>query len=251
MPDGNDMTKAITGGQTPTEALRKPKLVCVDDEPLILDILERMVRLRRLDWVVESFTDSVAAWEYLRGGDADVIVTDVSMPHLSGPELVKRLRDNDATRDTPVVVLTGLTEASLKRQVLDFGATDLLSKPIQPDDLLARLQSALRLKQCQDALKRQNEHLEHLVNERTRQLQASRIEIIWRLAKAAEFRDEQTGSHVLRVAHYSRIVAEALGQTRHFVETLFLSAPLHDLGKIGIPDAILHKPGELTDEERG
>ena len=122
MPDGNDMTKAITGGQTPTEALRKPKLVCVDDEPLILDILERMVRLRRLDWVVESFTDSVAAWEYLRGGDADVIVTDVSMPHLSGPELVKRLRDNDATRDTPVVVLTGLTEASLKRQVLDFGA---------------------------------------------------------------------------------------------------------------------------------
>ena len=102
----------------------------------------------------------------------------------------------------------------------------------------------------QDALKRQNERLEQTVLERTRQLQASRIEIIWRLAKAAEFRDEQTGSHVVRVAHYCRIIAEALGQSREFVETVFLSAPLHDLGKIGIPDAILHKPGRLTDEER-
>ena len=102
----------------------------------------------------------------------------------------------------------------------------------------------------QDALKRQNERLEQTVLERTRQLQASRIEIIWRLAKAAEFRDEQTGSHVLRVAHYCRIIAEALGQPRAFVETLFLSAPLHDLGKIGIPDAILHKPGRLTETER-
>lgn len=234
----------------PIEPLDKPKLVCVDDEPLILELLERMVRLRGLDWSVRSFTDSEAAWEYLRGGEADVIVTDVAMPNISGPELVKLLRENEATRDTPVVVVTGLNEASLKRQVLDLGATDLLGKPIQLDDLVARLKSALRLKQCQDALKRQNEHLEQMVNERTRQLQASRIEIIWRLAKAAEFRDEQTGSHVLRVAHYSRIVAETLRQERHFVETLFLSAPLHDLGKIGIPDAILHKPGELTDEER-
>src|SRR5580704_2078875 len=228
----------------------KPKLVCVDDEPLILELLERMVHLRGLDWDVKAFEDSTKAWEYLRAGAADVVVTDVSMPGLTGPELVRLLRDNEATRDTPVVVLTGLNEASLKRKVLDLGATDLLAKPIQPDELLARLRSALRLKQCQDALKRQNEQLEHTVLERTRQLQASRIEIIWRLAKAAEFRDEQTGSHVLRVAHYSRIVAEALCQSRHFVETLFLSAPLHDLGKIGIPDAILHKPGKLTEEER-
>jgi putative two-component system response regulator len=250
MPDGKDMNQTTAGEPSPITPLPKPKLVCVDDEPLILELLERMVRLRGLDWAVTSFTDSLAAWEFLRGGDADVIVTDVVMPNLTGPELVKLLRENEATRDTPVVVVTGLHESSLKRQVLDLGATDLLGKPIQPDDLIARLKSALRLKQCQDALKRQNEHLEQMVNERTRQLQASRIEIIWRLAKAAEFRDEQTGSHVLRVAHYSRIVAQALCQSRHFVETLFLSAPLHDLGKIGIADAILHKPGELTDEER-
>jgi len=233
-----------------TNAVRKPKLVCVDDEPLILELLQRIVRMRGLDWDVESFVDSRLAWDYLRAGDADVVITDVSMPGLSGPDLVRLLRDNEATKDTPVVVLTGLNEANLKRRVLDLGATDLLSKPIQTDDLLARLRSALRLKQCQDALKRQNEQLEQKVLERTRQLQASRIEIIWRLARAAEFRDEQTGSHVVRVANYCRILAEALGQSREFVETLFLSAPLHDLGKIGIPDAILHKPGRLTNEER-
>jgi putative two-component system response regulator len=230
--------------------VRKPRLVCVDDEPLILELLQRIVRTRGLDWDIESFVDSRLAWEHLRNGDADVIVTDVSMPGLSGPDLVGLLRDNEATKDTPVIVLTGLHKASLKRQVLDLGATDLLTKPIQPDELVARLRSALRLKHCQDELKRQNEQLEQKVAERTHQLQASRIEIIWRLASAAEFRDEQTGSHVVRVAHYCRIVAEALGQPRQFVETLFLSAPLHDLGKIGIPDAILHKPGRLTDEER-
>jgi putative two-component system response regulator len=245
--------ETIAGQAAPqsfVDAVRKPKLVCVDDEPLILELLRRIVRMRGLDWDVESFVDSGLAWDYLRAGDADVVVTDVSMPGLSGPDLVRLLRENEATKDTPVIVLTGLHEASLKRQVLDLGATDLLTKPIQPDDLLARLRSALRLKQCQDALKRQNEQLEQKVLERTRQLQASRIEIIWRLASAAEFRDEQTGSHVLRVAHYSRIVGEALSLPRQFVETLFLSAPLHDLGKIGIPDAILHKPGRLTDEER-
>src|SRR5580658_5054617 len=89
-----------------------------------------------------------------------------------------------------------------------------------------------------------------MVLERTRQLQASRIEIIWRLGRAAEYRDEQTGNHVMRVAHYSRIIAEALKQPRPFVETLFLAAPLHDLGKIAIPDSILRKPGPLTPEER-
>ena len=122
------------------DVVRKPKLVCVDDEPLILEILRRMVRMRGLDWDVETFADSTLAWDYLRGGDVDVVVTDVTMPGLSGPELVRLLRDNEATRDTPVVVLTGMDEASLKRQVLDLGATDLLAKPIQPDDLLARLQ---------------------------------------------------------------------------------------------------------------
>ena len=222
----------------------------VDDEPSILDLLRRMVGVSRSDWDIESFSDSKQAWESLRNGRTDVIVTDVSMPGLSGPELLQLLRENEATRDTPVIVLTGLHERSLKREVLDLGATDLLNKPVDASDLLAPLRSARALKRCQDELKLQNETLERKVVERTRQLRASRVEIIWRLACQAEIHDEETGCHVLRMAHSCRIVAEALHQPREFVEMLFLSAPLHDLGKIGIPDAILHKPGRLTDEER-
>jgi putative two-component system response regulator len=229
---------------------RKPRIVFVDDEPPILDLLRRMVRVPNYEWDIESFSDSKQAWDWLRKGRADVIVTDVMMPGMTGPELLRRLRENESTRDTPVIVLTALNERSLKRQVLDLGATDLLNKPVEANDLLARLRSALRLKQCQDELKIQNETLERKVVERTRQLQASRIEIIWRLACAAEIHDEETGCHVLRVGHICRIIAEALHQPREFVDMLFLAAPLHDLGKIGIPDAILHKPGRLTNEER-
>jgi putative two-component system response regulator len=237
-------------GQSDAVTDRKARIAFVDDEPSILELLRRMVGVSRSDWDVESFSDSEQAWVSLRKGRADVIVTDVSMPGLSGQELLRLLRDNESTRDTPVIVLTGLDERSLKREVLDLGATDLLNKPVDASNLLARLRSALRLKRCQDELKVQNETLERKVVERTRQLRASRVEIIWRLACAAEIHDEETGCHVLRVAHSCRIIAEALRQPREFVEMLFLSAPLHDLGKIGIPDAILHKPGRLTEEER-
>ena len=125
---------------TPIDRVRtlgKPKLVCVDDEPLILELLERIVEIRGLDWDVESFDDSNAAWDHLRTGDADVIVTDMSMPGLSGPQLLRLLRENELTKDTPVVVLTGLNDVSLKRRFSTWAQLDLLAKPIQPDDLLA------------------------------------------------------------------------------------------------------------------
>jgi putative two-component system response regulator len=245
-----ETAESKTTGRHRESALRRARIVCVDDEPNVVTSLRRMLRARVESCDVQVFSDSRCAWNHLCDSDSDLVITDVSMPGISGIELVRLLRDHERTCDVPIVVLTGRQDSDLKRKVLDLGATDLLSKPIQPDDLLARVRSALRLKHCQDALKRQNEQLEHTVIARTRQLQSSRGEIIWRLAKAAEFRDQQTGNHVLRVAHYSRWIAEALNMSRQSVETLFLSAPLHDLGKIGIPDSILHKPGRLTDEER-
>ena len=114
---------------------------------------------------------------------------------------------------------------------------------------MARLRSVLHLKACQDELKCQNELLEQKVRERTRQLEASRLDIIWRLGKAAEFRDEDTGNHILRVGYFSRAIAEALGVERDFVDRLFLAAALHDIGKLGVPDSILLKPGKLTEDE--
>jgi putative two-component system response regulator len=180
----------------------------------------------------------------------DAIISDVSMPHLNGLELLERLRSYPATCDVPATILTGLGDARLKRQALDLGATDLLNKPLQALDLIARLRSMLRLKSVEDDLKRRNHDLEGIVQERTKQLRHSRLQIIWRLGKSAEFRDEDTGEHVVRVGCCSRILAETMGLPEPFLEDLFLAAPLHDIGKIGIPDAILLKPGRLTDEER-
>jgi len=171
------------------------------------------------------------------------------MPFIDGLQLLGLLQQSPQTRDIPFVILTGLSDRDLRRKALELGATDLLNKPADPEDVVARIRSALRLKSYQDELKHQNEVLEQRVCERTAELAESRLEVIWRLAKAAEFRDEDTGNHVMRVASYCRIIAEKLGCERDFTERLFLTSPLHDLGKIAVPDAILLKPGELTDEE--
>jgi putative two-component system response regulator len=130
-----------------------------------------------------------------------------------------------------------------------MGAADLLSKPVDPEDLVARLRSVLRLKAYQDQLATANAVLERRVQQRTADLYRSRMDVIWRLAKAAEHRDNETGNHVIRVGCMSRIIAETLGMDRDVVETLFVAAPLHDIGKIGIPDSILTKQGPLSERE--
>ena len=145
--------------------------------------------------------------------------------------------------------LAGVGAAELRRRALDLGATDLLTKPFEAEEAIARLRSALRLKSYQDHVKSQQERLEQKVAQRTAELADSRLDILWRLGKAAEFRDEATGHHVLRVACYSRLLGEALGLAPEQVEPLFLASPLHDLGKLGIPDHILSKPGTLSPAE--
>jgi len=197
-----------------------------------------------------TFFDSPhAALAELLGSDFDAVVTDAQMPGMDGLQLIRRLRQAEQTRDVPIIVLTGSSDRDLKRRALDLGATDLLNKPIVAEDLVARLRSVLRLKAYQDELKCQNDLLEQKVRERTRQLEASRLDIIWRLGKAAEFRDEDTGNHILRVGYFSRVIAETLGLNRDFADRLFLASPLHDIGKLGIPDSILLKPGKLTEDE--
>ncbi len=149
----------------------------------------------------------------------------------------------------PVVIVTGSAEHDNKRNALDGGATDLLSKPVSVDDLVARIRSSLKIKHYEEQLEKQGEWLAEQVVLKTAELSSSRLEIIWRLAKASEYRDEDTGHHVVRVGAYSRIIAEALGHSSDYVAAIFHAAPLHDIGKLGIPDAILLKPGKLSPEE--
>jgi putative two-component system response regulator len=227
----------------------RPRLVLVDDQPTVLNSLERILHADRNGWDAEFFSDSVQAWQRLQAGDVDVLICDLNMPRMTGLELLARIRGTPQSEDVQVIVLTGMADRSLKRAALDLGATDLLNKPIDAEDLLARIRNALRLKAYADALKAINCSLEAAVQRRTEQLHESRLAIVWRLAKAAEFRDEDTGNHVIRVGCYARLMGESLRLASDFVENLFLAAPLHDIGKIGIPDGILLKPGPLTPDE--
>ena len=227
----------------------KPRIVLVDDEQSVLDSLQRNLRAYRATWDILAFTCPEQAWEHINANGADTVVSDLRMPHTDGLQLLAKLQQQELTQDIPFIILTGQGDRELRRKALESGATDLLTKPADAEDLLARIRSALRLKAHQDELKLSNAQLEQKVIERTRELNQSRLEVIWRLAKAAEFRDEDTGNHVIRVASYSREIAKTLGLDREFINKLFLTAPLHDIGKIGIPDAILLKPGKLTDAE--
>ena len=227
----------------------KQQILFVDDEPYVLDSLRRLLHARSAFWEMHFVGSADAALKVMQERNIDTVVTDARMPGRSGFELLQAILSQARTQDIPVIILTGEHDTDMKRRALDMGAADLLNKPICISDLIARLSSVLRLKSYQDQIKMQNTLLEIRVQERTRALMASRQEIIWRLAKAGEYRDEETGNHVLRVAQYCRVIGEALGLDSEFVEILALTSPLHDIGKIGIPDSILHKPGKLTPEE--
>lgn len=228
----------------------KPQVVFVDNERSVLALFRRMLQAQESEWRMQFFADALEAWQFLERHPVDAVVLDVSMPHLSGIEMLRRIRRQERTRHVPVAILTGMGDAGLKREVLDLGATDLLCKPFFALDLIARLRSMLRLKAAEDELRRRNVDLESAIRERTRQLRHSRMQIIWRLGKAAEFRDEQTGEHVVRVGCYAYVLAEALGLPSPFRDEIILAAPLHDVGKIGISDTILLKAGDLSAEER-
>jgi response regulator RpfG family c-di-GMP phosphodiesterase len=228
----------------------KKNILFVDDEHSFLAGLKRMLHDQHREWEMYFANGVDEALGEINKIAFDTVVSDISMPGKDGFELLRTLQESEATRDIPIIILSGRDEHDLKRRALQQGAADLLNKPINREDLLARLNSVLRLKSYQDELKNQNEILDHKVKERTAELEESRLDIILRLAKAAEYRDEETGDHIIRVGCYCRAIAEELQMEREFVEMIFLTSPLHDIGKIGIPDTILLKPGKLTPLER-
>ncbi|MBF0322706.1 MAG: HD domain-containing protein, partial [Magnetococcales bacterium] len=167
---------------------------------------------------------------------------DVMMPVMDGFEVCRRLKSDPGTRNIPVIFVTARNDSSDETHGLDLGAADYVTKPVQPAVVLARVRTHL-------ALYNQNRNLEEKVRERTDQLNKTRLEIIQRLGRAAEFRDNETGLHVIRVSHYARLLGLAAGLSRESGELLFHAAPMHDIGKIGIPDRILLKPASLDPAE--
>jgi len=227
----------------------KKRLLFVDDDVNFLDGLRRLLRQHRRQWDMVFALSADEAMDEMRRIPADVVISDIRMPGKDGFDLLRDIQGSEKTRDIPVIILTGSYEYDLKRQALELGATDLLNKPVNLQDLVARIRSVLRLKSYQDELKKLNANLENKVRQRTRQLEESQLDIVWRLAKAGEYRDDITGNHIIRVGCYCRILSEKLERPGKFVETMFFTGPLHDIGKIGIPDSILLKKGKLNAEE--
>lgn len=246
-----DLMMTIEQQENQTEsAADKKRVLFVDDEPNFLNGIRRMLRGYRDTWHMEFAGGVDEAVGMADEGNYDAIVSDVNMPLKTGLDLLAILRERPTTQYVPIIILTGNAESDLKRRALDLGATDLLNKPVGQEDLVARLRSVLRLKAYQDQILHQNEFLEQRVAERTADLERARRDIIWRLAKAGEYRDEETGDHVIRVACCSRALSAELGLPKQDIQSIFLTSPLHDLGKIGIPDRILLKNGALTEDER-
>lgn len=228
--------------------IHQAKILIADDESLNIEVVSRYLEMGGFRNLI--ITDHAAQVLPLIGlHRPDLILLDIQMPQISGLEILAAIRSDAVFCHTPVVILTGSSDPELKLTALQAGATDLLSKPVHGGELLARLGNVLRVKAYQDELCRNSEELEAAVLRRTAELEASRLDVIHCLARAAEFRDDDTGQHVVRVGRYARVIGHQLGFTQQQLDVLEPAAQLHDVGKIGIPDAILLKPGKLTPEE--
>lgn len=226
----------------------QPSILIVDDEVSNTRLISKFLNNLGYHQCI-GLNDSRDAVELIRQNPPDLLILDVMMPHVSGIEILQQLRADPKTCHLPILVQTASVDRDTRLLVLESGATDFLSKPIDASELAPRVRNAITLKKYHDNLKGQAESLDAAVRMRTAELEASRQDVIHCLARAAEFRDDDTGHHVLRVGRYAALIARALGWNEHEVEQIGQAAQLHDIGKIGIPDSILLKTGKLEPDE--
>lgn len=224
-------------------------VMVVDDQSTGRAILEQVVRSLDERVNVEGFARPVDAVVWATRHVSDLVLVDYMMPDMDGIEFVKRLRALPGYEHVPIVMVTVHDDRKVRYAALDAGITDFLTKPVDARECLARCRNLLMLRRQQLALEDRRRLLEHMVEDATREVREREKETLLRLARAGEYRDEETGYHLIRMARYSRLIASAIGLGRDDAETVELAAPLHDIGKIGIPDQILLKPGTLNDGE--
>jgi putative two-component system response regulator len=211
-----------------------------------------------VDVLVNALKDTYKLGVRLNGEDAlrfarehlpDLILLDIVMPGTDGFDVCHSLKADAGTRDIPIIFITAMDDLTHKTKGFDIGAVDYITKPFDITEVKARVKTHLTLKLAGEALKNQNAILEEMVLERTRELRKAQIEVINRLGKAAEYRDQDTGTHINRMSKYCRLMGKALGLSREEYDRLDLASTMHDVGKIGISDNILLKPGKLDNKE--
>ncbi len=225
------------------------RVMIVDDEPINIKVARKFVETLGYSNFV-TLTDSRVAMESLRSEKPDVLLLDLMMPDISGLNILEAMKSDPKLKRIPVIILTASSDRDARLKALKLGATDFLAKPLDPEELAPRLRNALLMRAYENQLIAHATTLEETVQNRTRDLCASRLELVHCLARAAEHRDDDTGKHIVRVGRYAALIAREAGMPESFIGMLELAAQLHDVGKIAIPDAVLLKPGRLTDAER-
>ena len=206
---------------------QRPRLLLVDDEPTNLQVLRHVLQA---DYRLLFATDGERALQVAREQRPDLVLLDIMMPHMDGYAVCRALKADAATASTPVIFITALNDSQDETAGFDVGGVDYLTKPVSPPVVRARVRT-------------------HLSLVRMEELRETRLQIVQRLGRAAEYKDNETGMHVIRMSHFSQLLALAAGCSPAWAEDLLNAAPMHDVGKIGIPDAVLRKPGPLDADE--
>jgi putative two-component system response regulator len=232
----------------------KPLILVADDEDRNIRLIEAMLLPMGYDIAIAQ--SGRQALEKVKELFPDVILLDIMMPGMDGYEVARRIKKDQYTCIIPIVMVTNLGDVKDRVMALEAGADDFLSKPVDKLELMARVGSLVKVKAYNDHLRNYQEKLESEVNKRTGQLKAALKKIkeashetIYRLCRAAEYKDDNTAGHLHRVSNYAALLAIKLGLRKKTTESILLAAPMHDVGKIGIPDHILQKPGKLTPDE--
>lgn len=225
-------------------------VVILDDQSTSIKIMEKLIAHVDTEAALHSFTDPVTALEWAKHNACDLVFTDLRMPVMSGIEFTRWFRKLPACEDVPLVMVTIVEDRKARYSALDAGATDFLTKPLDHVEFKVRCRNLLKMREQQKIIKDRSQWLEQRVAEAVRSIEQREHDSLLHLAKAGEYRDPCTGGHVQRMARYCRLIADALELPEDFRRVIELAAPLHDIGKIGIPDSVLLKPGPLTSDER-
>ncbi len=226
---------------------KEATVLIVDDQEVNIRLLVKMLSADGYQHLV-STTDSREAVALYNQHHCDLVLLDLNMPHIDGFGVLKAIKELDPNYP-PVLILTALNDQESRVQALENGARDFLSKPFDRIELLSRINNLLEVRLLHKAAQNQNALLEQKVRERTQELHDTRMEIIRRLGRAAEYRDNETGLHIIRMSKYAELIGRAVGMSAVETDKLLSASPMHDIGKIGIPDHILLKKGKLTADQ--
>lgn len=234
---------------------KKPVILIVDDVAENRKILATILK-KNTDYAVNLASDGHSVLQAIESNIPDLILLDIMMPGMDGYEVASILRSKESTKDIPILFITAVIEVESIVKAFDSGGVDYITKPFNKRELLSRVETHMKIKLMQDELREKNALLENrelqlvgLVEEKTKKIERTTSALVTALENANFYNDSDTGDHIKRVGEYSALLAKHAGQDAEFVKRIRLYASLHDVGKVGLPDALLKKPGKYTGDE--